>query len=638
MKPPKPIAREGKRPLGAHLTRRPSVAGESNVRHLAEVGRAFGVIETDQSLIVRLKNEPSRPGFHEIDLTAWLSRRPLALAVADYLASWGAHVVAGRREKVSEALRIFRTYLDFRDDMGLSPVRGLGDISTEVINEYQAWLDQQRSKPSDREKEGSPWSPNTKAQRYNALREFMKHCYGSRAFKAQVHANLKFRRNPWPGRHLVVKSREALSALDLASIRKACIGELPEIIGKLKIGAEVAADQSILVPAKGTAEPGAFGELRVRLKTILARYGGRILQRDELARSDPGLARSMTAPYGLLSETGAHLHFTPRSLVPFAVLLAIDGSFNAQGLLTLRWSEIERDHPIYGKDRWRIGAQKRRAGRVHYRSFAAAVTAPESPVMLLKALEQYSTITRPLVPLEHRDRVFLFWHMRGEPFSGFEDDRSAAGDQAWKGALQRFIEDHRLPPFTLSQLRATGSDLVHQITGGDIKAQQVALGHASTTTTDRSYQSGPAKQRAREAMAQAMAWRERFITTGGRADTRGGGLSPGMNSAATPGFGCFEPSFSPIPGQVEGKLCSAYGACPGCPLAWVNAQDPKAFIRLQQLRQKIEEARTQVAPTRWLEVWKPQLAALDEVWLPAFAPGAAGAAAAITLPPIPPLE
>ena len=60
--------------------------------------------------------------------------------------------------------------------------------------------------------------------------------------------------------------------------------------------------------------------------------------------------------------------FTARALVPFVLLIGIDGSFNPEGLLTLEWGDVERRHPIFGGDRWRITARKDRAAAPHRRS------------------------------------------------------------------------------------------------------------------------------------------------------------------------------------------------------------------------------------------------------------------------------
>jgi hypothetical protein len=151
------------------------------------------------------------------------------------------------------------------------------------------------------------------------------------------------------------------------------------------------------------------------------------------------------------------------------------------------------------------------------------------------------------------------------------------------------------------------------------------------------YRSGAAKQRDEESLSHAMGWRQRFIETKGKSDTRNGALLSGGNTATTPGFTCINRFDSPIRGQRSGKVCSAFGACPVCPLATVNPNDPRSYGRLIQFREKLVEARSSIDPIRFLEAWAPQLSRLDSYWLPFFSEQAQ-AGAALALPPFPDLE
>lgn len=242
----------------------------------------------------------------------------------------------------------------------------------------------------------------------------------------------------------------------------------------------------------------------------------------------------------------------------------------------------------------------------------------------------------------YRDRVFVFWQYNGKvcnsPFRAYGVNQEPSEDTVWHKHLKDFTRENNLPDFTLSSLRATGSDLVHNLTGGDLKAQQQILGHVSAATTERNYQSGPAKRRRREGLASAMQWHERFVATNGKSDTRDGRLREGRNTAATPGFACAEPTSSPQLGQRQGKLCTAYGKCPGCELGLVNTADPAALVRIMQLRTGIADARLRLEPQRWLMQWQPELAAIDSIWLPKFSPAVRKRAETLLLPSIPDVE
>lgn len=621
-----------KRPAIA-LLRAPAKDEASNVVRRDGHAPAYGVIERPGILLVRLPSDDVPGGIHEVDLTEWLTYGSLGGAIADYFASWGPTTKSGTREGFVKKLRPFRSFLIEREAKDHAPVRALPDLTKALVNAYESWLNHRGV-----EEGGAPLSDLTKGARYNALKDVVEHALASTRFAGQVAADLSFKRNPWPGKHHKIQSRKAVSHLDLALVRRACIEDIKATLDRLRLGQAARLMSSEDLPPPGSKSVIPYHDIRVRVAVLHARYGGAIPGRDDLKGTDPGLARSMVPPYGSIIDTGAHLHFTARALVPFVLLIGIDGSFNPEGLLTLEWGDVERHHPIFGQDRWRITARKDRAGTPHRRSFAAGLSALESPVNLLRAVEEHSRHTRDHLPNRLRNRVFVFWQSRGERFSAFDNPGGASGDSAWRNNLAGFIRDHGLPSFSLAELRVTGSDIVDVIAGGDIKAKQEALGHANATTTQRHYETTVAKQRGREALSVAMAWRERFIASNGLSDSRDGRLSEGAQTAATPGFGCFEPLYSPMPGQRDGRACSAFGSCAACPLAWVDVRAPKALIRLRQFRSRIEEARTEVHPDRWLARWLPQLKALDEFWLPRFPAETVQASASVTLPPLPLLE
>lgn len=586
---------------------------------------AFGVVERPDRLLVRFRDATCAGGVQEIDLSNWLVRRNIGLAVADYLSTKGL-LARSTRQGIAKLLNPFLAFL-----LEGSSVETLADMDAATIARFEAWLNAGES-------DGHPWSGLTKTQRYRAVSDLFEYLSSSPRHPSISGRNLGFRRNPWPLNHRQVRPREAVSLLDLSLIRRACIDDIAETVARMEVAERAERVSPHDLPARGSRSVTPYRDPVVRLAALVHRYDARIPARDILAERDYGLARSMVSPYGSYAEVASALHLSPRAIVPFALLLALDGAFNPEGLLTLEWRDVERSHPIFGEARWRVGAHKARAKRKHYRSFAAGVSVPEAPVNLLVTLERLARLTRRHVDERHRGRVFVFWTPRAETYGGFDAELGAAGDGSWSRGLAAFIEDHGLPAFTMSMMRKTASDLVDVASGGDIKANQVALGHAKVSTTHRSYETSTMRERGREALATAMAWRERFIATGGKADTRNGFLNAGRGSAATPGFFCFEPLFSPLPGQREGRACTAYGQCPACPLACVDVGDPKAFLRLSQLEVQTQAATSRTHPVRWMEIWQPQAQALRTVWLPSFPEKTVRAASSLTLPPLPDLE
>ncbi len=77
--------------------------------------------------------------------------------------------------------------------------------------------------------------------------------------------------------------------------------------------------------------------------------------------------------------------------------------------------------------------------------------------------------------------------------------------------------------------------------------------------------------------------------------------------AATPGFGCLDPFHSPMPGQKEGRPCTAYGQCPDCQLATTNTQVPANLVRIKQMEAEYVDAANYLAPHYWRDKYSQHL-------------------------------
>lgn len=621
----------------AHLRKR-SVKQPSNVVSL-QSRQHFGVVHTDTVLKVRFLPLPGEET-PELDLSDWLHRGELGRAVADYLADWGVGHPHSTRMTRKELLGSFQSFLSLGEACGFTPTRRIGDISTQLLSMYSSWMDHKLEIIPNN---SPPLSDNTKAQRYNAVAHMISAWQTSKAYSSHVRADLRIQRNLWPGRHHQVQTTEVLDRISLSKIRDAAIKEIVAD-QKMREGFLAALqDSKSNVPRPDLPSIVHYKDTFTKAKVVVHHFDGKLPRQDKRGEY-PGLLRAMKQPYGTVREIADVLHFSPRTLVPYVVLIDLDTTFNGEGILGLSWSEV-RDHPIFGSERWQLAVPKGRSrtgsgkskAAYHRRSFATNLTSIESTVNLLKAVKRFTWLTRSLVPDKHRDRVFIFHVTKVDSYRSYESsDGSASSDKAWASELRSFISDNDLPDFTLRTLRSTGGDIVHEITG-DIKAQQVALGQASMGVTFRHYRGGAARQRDEEALSRGMAWRERYVFSNGKSDTRGGSVTSGGMSGATPGFGCVDPFNPPFAPHLAGKLCAAFGGCAACPLAFIHPDDPNAYARLKQFKGRLLEARISVNPMRYLEVWAPQLARLQAFWLPSFSDsGRAGESLAI--PPFPELE
>lgn len=426
-------------------------------------------------------------------------------------------------------------------------------------------------------------------------------------------------------------------------MREAAIVEIEKDIERREVALSYLEEEGDL-PDVFHPAVGPFRHLSIKVRVVAEKLAGRLPRRGD-GTAGNGLNRALVPNYGTIAEVADLLHFSPRSLAPYVVLLAIDTTFNAEGILGLSWSQV-REHPIFGMDRWQISVPKPRAmsgsgekgTTYHRRSFATRPTDPTTTVNLLKTIRRFSKITTGLTGDHFKDRVFLFYMIRTNSYRSFDSySGELSADSAWTNALKSFISDNSLPDFTLRTLRVSGGEVVNEVTGGNIVAQQKALGHMSLETTCRYYRTGAIRRSGQESLSLAMAWRERFITSNGRSDTRNGALLGGGHTAATPGFICTDPFNPPAEKASPGKLCALYGACATCELAAVDPHDPRAYARLVQFAHNIREAQTRLHPQRYAKAWAPQLDRIVGYWLLKF-PKWIRNQESPALPPLPDLD
>ncbi|WP_193175411.1 hypothetical protein [Oricola nitratireducens] len=591
----------------------------------------FGVVRDGERLQIRFRDPSSPSGFQEISLNEWSHHGEVADALAKYVWAWGAAKAPGTRRSLVKTIEIFRQYLRSREEDGHEQIKHIPQISAAVLDGYAVWLEKQQPKG------GVGWSNATKALRYNCAYRFCEWLAGGRSPPSTL-PEIGPRRCLWSRDGKNTTSYRFLSEQELLAVRDACRKEVAKVLADLEFGESVVADPSVSLPSPGESSQIPYRDLKVCIKSFDVYFSEGVPKRSELRTLHPGLSRTLVKEYNSAENIARHLYFTSRTIVPFVLLLTIDAMYNPATVLSLSWEDIQKGHPIFGDARWRLSGRKGRANERQFRSFAASSSDPMTTVNLLRALEKHTARIRSNLPIIHRNRVFCFWQARGQQFRVFGAAHDPSEDSGWCRQLKTFITDHELRDFSLASLRKGSAELVDAFTAGDIKAQQRVLGHASATTTDRHYRSPFAKRRRTERLATGMQWHERYVTSDGKADTRDHRLFEGRNTAATPGFVCIQPHSSPQLGQREGRMCSAYGKCPDCPLAMVNPRDPFAYKRLTQLRDAINLARTRVEPARWFAEWKRHLIAIEGVWLPLFGQTAIERSALLSLPSIPPVE
>lgn len=600
----------------------PKVApiGDARAVNQRAASSPLTVVRTAQSITI------SGEGWN-FDASGWLSHPEIADAVL-----WGLHAYSSgqgsntMKTRIGELNRSFWEYLKLQNPEGTFT---LVDVNTRYLSGFVRWLDR-------KSKDKSPvWSVATKTGCLTAFRRVFKTLMTSEQWAPRLEPGLQIPSRTWSGAGRKGTPRQVLDDETLTRLVIACREEVLATKEALTSAwAEMDALGDDFDPERVPTSPAQW-------RAVFARkYIDRVPHYTWLARQDRQLRPGLTGLGMSPSELRRPLMPMSRDLVPYVLLLALPTSFNPDVLRGLSLEDI--DYPDdFGGQRIRFRPPKGRSNRRQIRTFA--IGDPFGPDALVAMVEAWTNHIRQATPPHLKTQLFIFY----SPWSDTLDSEgphiaSLAGgvnvQKAWYTALDSFLEDHDLPKFTLAQLRPTSLDLVHELTGGDLKAVQTAGGQRSPQVILDHYTSDAARLRNNERLAAVMQTRDRLVQRNGAvADPRKEPPEADKGSA-TPGFNCLDPFASPWPTEIEGRMCHAYGMCPACPLACVNLKSGYGAARLLQLRALVQVASAEIEARRWSECWHPVGERLDNYWLRLFEDDVLTEAAKLTLPPLPPLE
>lgn len=333
------------------------------------------------------------------------------------------------------------------------------------------------------------------------------------------------------------------------------------------------------------------------------------------------------------------MHPSAQDLTPFIYFLAAVTNYNKQTLLEISTTNIRRS-AFAGQERINIMPAKPRAGgHIQPRSFPVT-DEPDNPATLITFLLTWTKAARTASVAKTKNIFAFVPRDRGSKqivrplFDPFRRDSSEFNQHAPAFCKKLGMSAH----IGTRLLRATGADLARNVFPGNPVAVEMLLGHVNWATSHPAYRSNEAKKKDESVLAGAMAARERWLRTSGAIDERAEGKTRDRRSA-TPGFVCLDPFSSPIPTEKHGRLCSAYGFCPTCPLTQPDPDEGYSLARMLQLRELVIRARRDVGPEAWKARFKPILDALDEIWVPAITSEATlSKAERLKLSDLPPLQ
>lgn len=324
-------------------------------------------------------------------------------------------------------------------------------------------------------------------------------------------------------------------------------------------------------------------------------------------------------------------------LFPFIVCFAFWTMFNPEAATGMRLSDVGAE--LLG--RVVLIGRKPRATQDQIASFSSEDEHVCSPIQIVKNVRSMTRGIRRALPSEHRDFLFVGRQQQVQVSYAEAQPYHLMNSAMMSYYRDNFCERHDLPSFSLRDIRATGAVIANKLNANDSTTVQTLMNHMDPATTD-AYTRRNAHQDENARLADQIEKRARFVKTSRARDVRDQPLAP--QSAATPGFVCVDPFNPPRDLGEDAGLCSAYGACPTCPLASVDRLCGISLSFVLKLRNQIQGAleNPAVNPYRWATVWKPRLKALNENWLPRFESSAHAFAMErigdVVLPPLPGLE
>jgi integrase len=308
-------------------------------------------------------------------------------------------------------------------------------------------------------------------------------------------------------------------------------------------------------------------------------------------------------------------------LVPFMVMIAARTGINPKALYDLdrdclRQHELDENLFYCTWDKPRAGKPQRQLHRVDNRNQTGVVE-------LIRFVRQFTEPLAAATDPPTNTKLFLY----------FGQCLNLKCRLIWPGvslAFQRhfheFAERHRLPRFTLANIRPTAATQLYLETGGNLRKVQQFLQHANMRTTVNYLLNtitepfnARAIQKAQERMVERVTVIPENRSTGvQRLDLPKVQAQKIVAGRFDTGCGtCRNPYDSPQPGEEKGRPCTSFHACFGCPNGLWFLEDLPQVIAI---RDRLLSLRPDMRLDDWATVYGDSVRIIEEHIIAAFRP------------------
>lgn len=553
-----------------------------------------------------------------IDITSW---KAIGKTAALFAEAFARYYISKRRTTRSGSARSFRNgFVKFLVETGRK-LDQPSDADQKLLRNFLAWLKaykvtSRKSKTVDENKKSinkdsaQPAKPSTQLDLWKPCKavfeEILRHSFGDQ-WKVEIP------KNPFAGEKFIPAPKKNIDVDEYIEFLVDAARESTRIIDFVEPHLEVIERAVARIDDGGSYDPSKIDDVVAK---VLVEHEGIVPERKQLQHDNPALFAEVSA-HGYTNVCMlAHPNFG--HLIPFLYLLAAHTGFNQQPLTYLDLKQIS-EPTIFGVTRMTLTPMKFRADSVVRRSFVAS-DEKLSVSSLIGFILNWTKRLRNAAPAFVADDLWLFANKWKSGKGGNFPIRSLAAREKnsqteLNNHLLRYCKARNRKYTGLKEIRLSFSELFLRANPGKLDELRILLGQKWISTTTNHYRTQQALADGQEQLAGAMLLHQRWISSGGKIDARS--MSEKRErTAATPGYICVDPFDSPILGQKKGRLCEAYGWCPGCHLAAADPDIPYALARFYQLAQEYEEAKSRLGIEVWKRKYLDSCDALLNDWIP----------------------
>ena len=314
---------------------------------------------------------------------------------------------------------------------------------------------------------------------------------------------------------------------------------------------------------------------------------------------------------------------SPQHLIPFMVIIAARTGINPGALYTLKRDcltphEFDENLFYFTWDKPRAGKPQRQLHRADRRNEMGVVE-------LIQFLRQFTQPLASAAGPPECTRLFLYVSESPRCVRHRILSPGTGGLWVW-WHFPKFIERHRLPRFTLVNIRPTAATQLYLETGGNLRRVQQFLQHADLRTTVGYLVNSitePFNARAIRKAQERMIGRvtvvpEKRVQAVKRLNLPNVGAQKIVAGRFDTGCGtCRDPYDSPQPGEEKGRPCTSFHACFSCPNGLWFLEDLPQVIAT---RDRLVSLKTEMRVEDWETVYGTTVRIIEEQIIAAFRP------------------